>query len=253
MFFDWYWVFLFLIIVFHVRTSAYSIYLHRGLAHRLIIFKPVLHHFFRFILWATNFSWANYIQFYCAQHRKHHRFVDTPDDPHSPYYFSIWQLLDFAHNDPNKKHYYMSDDEVKYYSPDVSTPTDWIEKNIYEKYVNSGVILLLLISFILYGFIGLLITFIVFKFKFLTYFSAGAGNYLPHKWGYKAPNAKSSNDKSTNVFPIGLLWGGEELHNNHHTNPVTAKFSIKWWEMDIGWFYIKILKYFRLLELKYDN
>jgi stearoyl-CoA desaturase (delta-9 desaturase) len=253
MFFEWYWVFLFLILVFHIRISTFSIYLHRGLSHRLITFSTTLHYCFRFVLWAVNFTWPNWIEWYCAQHRKHHRFSDTPDDPHTPHHFTLWQLLDFTHNDPSKKYNYISGKELKYYSPDVKTPKDWIQKNLYDKYPNGGAILLSLISLSIYGIIGCLITFFVFKLHIFEYISATLGNYGGHKWGYDPDRPRIGEDKSKNVFPIGILYGGEELHGNHHVNPLSAKFSIKWWEFDIGWMYIKILQYFKLLELRYDK
>jgi stearoyl-CoA desaturase (delta-9 desaturase) len=69
--------------------------------------------------------------------------------------------------------------------------------------------------------------------------AAGIINGLGHWWGYRNFEAP---DASTNISPIGLIIGGEELHNNHHTYPTSAKLSVKPYEFDIGWGYIRLLE-----------
>jgi stearoyl-CoA desaturase (delta-9 desaturase) len=77
--------------------------------------------------------------------------------------------------------------------------------------------------------------------------AAGVINGIGHFWGYRNYDCK---DASTNVLPIGILIGGEELHNNHHTFGTSAKLSAKWFEFDIGWLYISILAFFGLAKVK---
>jgi stearoyl-CoA desaturase (delta-9 desaturase) len=69
--------------------------------------------------------------------------------------------------------------------------------------------------------------------------AAGIINGIGHYWGYRNFEAP---DASTNISPWGIVIGGEELHNNHHTYPTSAKFSVKPYEFDLGWFYISLMQ-----------
>ena len=239
------WIFLFYLLLLHFKFITLSIYVHRGLSHNLFTFSQPLHHFFRFGLWITGFAWPKWVQHYCAMHRKHHNHSDDPDDPHSPFQLTFSQMFDYRHNEPGRPNYISPEDKEKYCPIDL-TPNDWMQRNIYDPYQSQGIWVLYLIGLILFGpVIGILcipVTYFVCSdfFVFIT-------NWNLHKIGYSKENFKS--DKSKNIFPIGILMCGEELHNNHHNQPWNPNFGQAWYEFDIGYFYIRILSFFGLLKI----
>ncbi len=70
---------------------------------------------------------------------------------------------------------------------------------------------------------------------------------IGHWWGYRN---FVTEDASTNITPVAAWIGGEELHNNHHAYPTSAKFSIRWYEFDLGWFYIRTLSIMGLATVR---
>jgi stearoyl-CoA desaturase (delta-9 desaturase) len=176
-----------------------------------------------------------------AVHRKHHRYVDEPLDPHSPGIYGIWRVL-FAgvllYSDATK-------DQQMVKSYGAGTPNDWIEKNIYSKFPLHGVILLLVLNTWLFHGWGIVIWLI--QMAWIPFWAAGVINGIGHFWGYRNYN---TSDTSKNIVPFGILIGGEELHNNHHQDPASAKLSNKWWELDIGWIYLKAFSFLGLAKIK---
>jgi stearoyl-CoA desaturase (delta-9 desaturase) len=215
----------------HITIAAVTIYLHRHQAHRALDLGPIPSHFFRCWLWLSTGmntkEWASI-------HRKHHAKCETEEDPHSPQIHGIKKVLwggvflyvKEAHNRETLEKY------------GTGTPDDWIEKNIYTPHQKLGVALMFLIDVALFGIIAGPIIWVV-QVIWIPFWAAGVINGLGHFWGYR--NFACA-DASTNLFPIGILIGGEELHNNHHTFATSAKLSNKWYEFDIGWMYICILE-----------
>ena len=228
-------IILYLLLVTHITVACITIYLHRGLAHKALTFHPVLEHIIRFWLWLT--AAADPKQ-WVTVHRVHHRFSDSSGDPHSPHIFGIWTLLFkgwILHNNHNVA--------MKQYS--TGTPDDWIEHKFYSPYRRVGIIVMLCINLLLFGAWGIPIWFV--QMAWIPFFAAGVINGVGHWWGYS--NTKNK-DHSKNIFPIGILIGGEELHNNHHANAANPKFSQKWWEFDIAWLYIKIFERLGLIKIR---
>jgi stearoyl-CoA desaturase (delta-9 desaturase) len=192
----------------------------------------------RFWLWLTT---GMVTKQWVAIHRKHHRFCEESEDPHSPVHFGIWRVLlkgALLYNTASK-------DKVMVNTYGVGTPDDWIEKNLYTPHSRLGITILLILNIILFGWIGIIIWGI--QMIWIPLWAAGVINGLGHWWGYRNG---STQDQSRNISPIGILIGGEELHNNHHMNPASPKLSSRWFEFDIGWFYIKLFQKLRLAKLK---
>jgi stearoyl-CoA desaturase (delta-9 desaturase) len=208
------------------------------MAHRGITFHPLLSHFMRLWLWlATGMVTKEWV----AVHRKHHRYVDEPLDPHSPRIYGIWRVLFggvFLYTDATK-----DKQIVDQYG--AGTPDDWIEQNLYSRYSVHGVILLLILNTYLFHGWGIIIWLV--QMAWIPFWAAGVINGLGHWFGYRNTN---TNDTSRNIIPLGFLIGGEELHNNHHDNPASPKLSQKWWEFDVGWLWLNLFIKLKLAKLR---
>ena len=228
---------LYLLVVTQLTILSVTLYLHRSQAHRGVDFHPLVAHFFRFWAWLTT---AMVTKQWVAVHRKHHAKVETEEDPHSPMVFGIkrvfWQGVELYRVAASDKA-----TEEKYGR---GTPDDWIERNLYARFPDAGPTLLALVSIALFGFWGLAIWAI--QMLWIPFWAAGFVNGLGHWWGYR--NFESS-DTSTNLSPWGLWIGGEELHNNHHAFPSSAKFALRRFEVDIGWVVIRLLAALRLARV----
>ena len=230
---------IYVLVTTHLTIIAVTLYLHRSQTHLGVTFHPVVNHFFRFWLWLTT---GMVTKQWVAIHRKHHGMTDQKGDPHSPQLFGIWKVLfggAFLYNAASK-------DTSMVNAFGRGTPDDWMEKNVYSKHSRLGITLLLLINLLCFSWWGLLIWGI--QMLWIPLLAAGVINGIGHYWGYRNVETKES---SRNIFPIGIIIGGEELHNNHHTSPGSAKLSSKWFEIDIGWFYIKVLENLKLATLKH--
>ncbi|MFM0645775.1 fatty acid desaturase [Paraburkholderia bryophila] len=236
--FSWWQLVVYTLIATHITIIGVTVYLHRCQAHRALELHPVVSHFFRFWLWMSTGmltgQWA-------AIHRKHHAKCETEEDPHSPQTRGIWKvLLEGAELYRTEA---KNEETMRKFSH--GTPNDWMERNVYTKYPILGVSLMMVLNIALFGVAGLTIWAV--QMVWIPFWAAGVVNGLAHFWGYRNFN---SSDASTNIFPWGILIGGEELHNNHHTYATSAKLSNKWYEFDIGWMYIRIMSAFRLAKVK---
>ncbi|MEA3087947.1 MAG: hypothetical protein QOC89_5644 [Paraburkholderia sp.] len=236
--FSWWQLVLYTLVATHITIICVTVYLHRCQAHRALELHPAVSHFFRFWLWMTTGmltgQWA-------AIHRKHHAKCETEEDPHSPQTRGIWKvLLEGAELYRSEA---KNEETMRKFSH--GTPNDWMERNVYTKYPILGVSLMMVLNVALFGVVGLTIWAV--QMVWIPFWAAGVVNGLAHWWGYRNFN---SSDASTNIFPWGILIGGEELHNNHHTYATSAKLSNKWYEFDIGWMYIRIMSAFRLAKVK---
>ena len=226
------------LVVTHITIICVTLFLHRGQAHRAIIFHPMLSHFMRFWLWLTT---GMVTKQWVAIHRKHHRYSDIEGDPHTPHVFGFWKVLfkgAFLYNDASK-------DKVMVDTYGSGTPSDWMEHNIYTPHSRLGIGLLLVFSLIVFGWWGLLIWGI--QMIWIPFWAAGVINGLGHWWGYRNGETK---EHSRNIIPWGIVIGGEELHNNHHLSPASPKLSHKWFEFDIGWMWLSIFRFFKLARLR---
>jgi stearoyl-CoA desaturase (delta-9 desaturase) len=225
------------LIMLQITMMAVTLYLHRDQAHRAIDLHPALRQFFRFWVWYTS---AQITREWVAVHRKHHAFCEVEGDPHSPVVFGIRKVLlqgaELYQDEKNKP------ETVQKFGR--GTPDDWIERNIYLRFPNGGIVLLVLTCLLLFGVPG--ITVIALILGSMPVFAAGVINGLGHHTGYRN---FETDDASTNIVPWGFFIGGEELHNNHHAFPTSAKFSVRKWEFDIGWMYICLLRPLRLVKV----
>jgi len=228
---------IYVLLTTHLTIIAVTLYLHRSQTHLGVTFHPAVNHFFRFWLWLTT---GMVTKQWVAIHRKHHGMTDQKGDPHSPRVFGIWRVLfsgALLYNMASK-------DKLMVNAFGKGTPDDWMERNVYSKHSRLGITLLLLINLLCFSWWGLLIWGI--QMLWIPLLAAGVINGVGHYWGYRNVETKES---SRNIFPIGIIIGGEELHNNHHADAASAKLSRKWFEIDIGWFYIKVLEKLKLATL----
>ncbi|WP_455888130.1 delta-9 fatty acid desaturase DesA [Pseudomonas rustica] len=222
----------------HVTIVSVTVYLHRYSAHRALELNGALKHFFRFWLWLTT---AQNTREWTAIHRKHHAKCETPDDPHSPVHKGLGTVL--------RKGAELYREEAR--NPETlriygkNCPDDWIERNLYSRYKLGGIALMAVIDLLLFGTIG--ITIWAVQMMWIPFWAAGVVNGLGHALGYRNFECR---DAATNLLPWGIVIGGEELHNNHHTYPNSAKLSVKRWEFDMGWAWIRLFCLLRLAKVQ---
>jgi stearoyl-CoA desaturase (Delta-9 desaturase) len=235
---SWWKLLLIGLVTTHATIIAVTVYLHRCQTHRSLTLRPVVAHCFRFWLWLTT---GMVTREWVAVHRCHHAHCETTKDPHSPVVMGIHQVLwrgaelyRGATGDPALVDRYGG-----------GGPADWLERRIYGRYTWQGVGLLLVIELVLFGALGL--TLWACQMMWIPFLAAGVVNGLGHYAGYRNYDCKEA---ATNIVPFGLLIGGEELHNNHHTFPTSAKFSVRWFELDIGWAYIRLLRWLGLASIR---
>jgi stearoyl-CoA desaturase (Delta-9 desaturase) len=223
----------------HVTIASVTIFLHRCQTHRALDLHAIPSHFFRFWLWLTT---GMVTKEWVAIHRKHHAKCETPDDPHSPQHYGINRVLwggvflyvDESHNKETMERY------------GHGTPDDWLERNIYSRFSVLGLTIMGTANVILFGPVpGALI--LLTQIVWIPFWAAGVINGIGHFFGYRN---WSTEDASTNMAPWGFVIGGEELHNNHHAYPTSAKFSNKWYELDLGWLYVRVLQALGLAHVK---
>jgi stearoyl-CoA desaturase (Delta-9 desaturase) len=223
----------------HVTIAAVTIYLHRCQAHRALDLHAVPAHFFRFWLWLTT---GMVTKEWAAIHRKHHARCETAEDPHSPQQVGINRVLwggVFLYRDEAK-----NPATLERYGH--GTPDDWIEQHLYSRYTIYGLVLMGFIDIALFGLLpGLLV--LLTQVVWIPFWAAGVINGIGHFWGYRSWDTE---DASRNIVPFGILIGGEELHNNHHAYASSAKLSSKWYEIDVGWAYIRVLAALGLARVK---
>ena len=222
----------------HVTIVAVTVYLHRYSAHRSLELSPVLKHFFRFWLWLTT---AMNTREWTAIHRKHHAKCEPPDDPHSPVHKGLGTVL--RRGAELYKAESKNEETLRIYGK--NCPDDWVERNLYSRFPNLGIILMLALDLALFGVIGLTVWAV--QMIWIPFWAAGVVNGLGHAVGYRNFECR---DAATNLVPWGILIGGEELHNNHHTYPNSAKLSVRRFEFDMGWAWIRL---FSLLGLAKAN
>jgi stearoyl-CoA desaturase (delta-9 desaturase) len=222
----------------HITIVAVTVFLHRAQAHRALDLHPVVSHFFRFWLWLTT---GMVTKEWVAIHRKHHAKCETSDDPHSPQVFGIRKVLlegTELYREESKNL-----ETLERYGH--GTPDDWLERNLYTRHSVLGIVLLLIADLAFFGVVGFSVWGV--QLLWIPVWAAGVINGVGHYWGYRNYETR---DASRNIVPWGVVIGGEELHNNHHAFPSSARLSNKWWEFDIGWFYIRILQVLRLARVK---
>jgi stearoyl-CoA desaturase (delta-9 desaturase) len=236
--FSWLQVLVVTLVFTHITIAAVTIYLHRHSAHRALDLHPIVSHFFRFWLWLTT---GQVTKEWTAVHRKHHAKCEQAEDPHSPHVHGIRTVL-FTGAELYRIEAKNQETLDRYGH---GTPDDWIERNLYTRFSWQGVALMLIVNLALFGALGLTVWAVQMMWIPIT--AAGIINGAAHFWGYRNFEA---HDASTNISPWGIIIGGEELHNNHHTYPTSAKLSVKPYEFDIGWMYISILQFCGLAKVK---
>lgn len=222
----------------HLTIVAVTVYLHRAQAHRALELHPAVAHALRFWLWLTT---GMVTREWVAVHRRHHAKVETEQDPHSPKILGLGKVM--AQGTEIYRAAARDPDTLERYGH--GTPDDWVERRIYSRFTWHGLALMLVLDLLLFGVYGIVMWAV--QMLWVPFWAAGVINGIGHAWGYR--NFESA-DASANIVPWGILVGGEELHNNHHAFPSSARLSSKWWELDLGWGYIRTLAALRLARVK---
>jgi stearoyl-CoA desaturase (delta-9 desaturase) len=235
---SWWVIVLYTLVLTHITIAGVTIYLHRSQAHRALDLGPVPQHFFRFWMWLTT---GMVTKEWVAIHRKHHAKCETVDDPHSPVTRGIKAVL-LTGSEMYRAEAKNMETIAKFGH---NTPDDWIERNLYTRFQWQGVALMMIVNLALFGAIGATIWAIQMLWIPIT--AAGIINGIGHFWGYRNFEAV---DASRNIVPWGIIIGGEELHNNHHTYPTSAKLSVKPYEFDIAWGYIRAMEILGMAKVR---
>ena len=226
------------LVMVQLTIACVTLYLHRSQAHRGVTFHPVVAHAMRFWLWMTTGMVTGE---WVAIHRRHHQKSDQAGDPHSPQVYGIGRVL-FGGALLYKQ---AAKDRAMVAQLSTGTPDDWIERNLYRPHSALGIVLMLVIDLCLFGAWGLIVWGL--QMLWIPFWAAGVINGLGHWWGYRNTDTA---DTSRNLWPLAIWIGGEELHNSHHADGANPKFSQKWWEFDIGWMYITVLRWLGLATLR---
>ena len=226
------------LIVTQLTIACVTLYLHRSQAHRGVTFHPAVAHVMRAWLWLTT---GMVTRQWVAIHRRHHQRSDQAGDPHSPQVYGIWRVLFGG----AVLYHSASRDTAMVDSLSHGTPVDWVERNIYSAHSQWGIMIMLAANTALFGWWGVAIWAV--QMIWVPFWAAGVINGLAHWWGYRNT---ATPDTSTNLIPWAIWIGGEELHNNHHADGANPKFTQKWYEFDIGWMYICILKSLGLAQIR---
>lgn len=225
------------LVLTHITIVSVTLYLHRHSAHNSLELHPVLRHFFRFWLWLTT---SINTKEWTAIHRKHHATCETENDPHSPVVKGIRKvLLEGAELYAEAA----TPETLERFGK--NTPDDWIERNLYTRHRNLGITLMFALNLLLFGVHGIWMWAV--QMIWIPVWAAGIVNGLGHYLGYRNFECR---DNARNIVPLGIIIGGEELHNNHHTYPNSSKLSRRWYEVDIGWGYIRLFQLFGLAKPK---
>jgi len=227
-----------MLVMTHITIICVTLFLHRGQAHKGIVFHPILEHFMRVWLWLTT---GMVTKQWVAIHRRHHRSSDLPGDPHSPHVFGFWYVFFKGAG----LYHSASKDTAMIQQYGVGTPDDWLEKNLYTSHSRLGILLMLVIDLLFFGPWGFVVWGV--QMIWIPFWAAGVVNGIGHWIGYRNGETK---DHSRNFSPWGIVIGGEELHNNHHLEPANPKLSRKWFEFDLGWMWFKIFELLRLAKLR---
>jgi stearoyl-CoA desaturase (delta-9 desaturase) len=226
------------LIMVQITVFAVTLYLHRDAAHRALDLHPAIRHFCRAWLWMTT---GIVTREWVAIHRKHHARCETPDDPHSPQVEGLKKvLLEGAELYQEEA---LNQQTLNKFGR--GTPDDWLENRLYSGHRNLGIVIFVVSCLVLFGVPGIIM--IAVQMVSQPLLAAGIINGVGHYYGYRNFEC---DDASRNVVPWALFLGGEELHNNHHAFPSSARFSIRAWEVDIGWGAIRVLKLLGLARVR---
>lgn len=234
-------IIIYTLVLAHISMMCSTVYIHRGVTHKSLIFHPILEHVLRFLTFVLD---GADVQGWCTSHRIHHRYTDIHGDPHSPHVQGYREvcLSNFIQSLYLRYKNTWEPEWTRTYGS--GNPEDWIELHIYRPYHQYGVLILLVINLFLWGWLGFISWLVIIAWPPL--FNNTFANGIGHSWGYRNYDCK---DRTTNFLPIGLFMCGEELHNNHHGDPANAKLSRRWWEFDPGWAWIKLFEFLGLLTI----
>lgn len=224
----------------HATMMAVTLYYHRDQAHRAVDLHPVIRHLCRFWLWMnTGSSTREWV----AVHRKHHAYCEKEGDPHSPRLFGLKRVL----LEGAELYRTAARDRETLEKYAKGTPNDWLENNLYHHPVRSylGIALLVVVDLVFFGVPGIIM--IALQLSNMPFMAAGVINGLCHAKGYRN---FETDDASTNLWPLGVFVAGEELHNNHHAFPTSARFSMRRHEVDLGWLHLKVLAALGLAKIR---
>jgi stearoyl-CoA desaturase (delta-9 desaturase) len=241
------YIFLFYLLYFHIVMVFYSVWMHRGYAHKQFTFSKTFDHVGRFVFYTLGWtSFPNWLKVAVGTHRNHHKYSDTENDSHSPYHVPVLGIYFEKYNPFYAK---VTNDDLQKLAPDITSFDDYLQNTIYNKFRYGGLVVMLCIYFLLFGWLGLTIGLILQLFTSFI-LVPWVASWLIHKYGFYYNLKRKYPDQSVNVIPIGIYLCGEELHSNHHVDPNSYNFRQKWYEFDVGYWYALLFAKFKLLKFR---
>ena len=216
----------------HLTVAAMSISFHRVHTHQSVKLHWALDQLMQTFLWAvTSMSKLDWV----SVHIYHHAHSDTVKDAHSPKQKGLFHVFFMGALDYSSAKNW----------PEVLKIRERIPANAYERFISRnlflGPIILSSLLMIIFGpKFGSILS--VFNFSISPLFAVGGVNAIAHAFGYQNYESKDESRNIGFLFLLNWITCGEMDHNNHHRYPKSPTFAHRWFEFDIGWVYIRVMK-----------
>jgi stearoyl-CoA desaturase (delta-9 desaturase) len=235
------------LVAYLINTTTITVLYHRGLAHRAVALSPFLERFVaRWGNWLTGLDPKGWV----CMHRLHHAHSDTPDDPHSPQHAGFFALLYKQLASYKRILVGIAREEPMYAGvvKDLQFDISWLnrKKVWWLPYATHLAIAIALGATVGWWLLG--------AAYFGGMMSHPIEGWIINAFGHAYGGRNfDTNDNSRNNHMAAWLIMGEGFQNNHHQYPSSAKFSYRWYEIDLGYAMCHLLELFGLLRINRDK